>query len=54
MKISELIKELQENLEELGDVDVKIINDAGKDVHIINMDYHESVTDEKYICLSYE
>lgn len=53
--ISELIKELQEALEEHGDVDVRIINDEGEDVEIGDIGYYEDthpVNKENYLFIS--
>lgn len=53
--ISELIKELQEVLEEHGDVDIRVMNEDGEAQMIEDIAYYEdsnSVNQEKYLYLS--
>lgn len=53
--VSELIKELQDVLEDHGDVNIKIINDEGEAVEIEDIGYYEdthSVNKENYIYFS--
>jgi hypothetical protein len=53
--ISELIKELQDVLEEHGDVNIKIINDEGEAVEIEDIGYYEDthpVNKENYLYFS--
>lgn len=53
--ISELIKELQDVVEEHGDVNIKIINDEGEAVEIEDIGYYEDthpVNKENYLYFS--
>ena len=53
--VSELIKELQDVLEEHGDVNIKIINDEGEAVEIEDIGYFEDthpVNKQNYIFFS--
>ena len=53
--ISELIKELQEVLEEHGDVDIRVINEDGEAEMIEDIGYYEDsnlVNQEKYLYVS--
>lgn len=53
--VSELIKELQDILEEHGDIDIRIINDKGEAEQIEDVGYFEDshpINKESYVYLS--
>ncbi len=53
--VSELLKELQDVLEDHGDVNIKIINDEGEAIEIEDIGYYEDtypVNNENHIYFS--